>query len=201
MLCLNGLWSVGRRCVLSSLGFIAFLCASSPALAADDEPKLRSVALTVSPLHLFSPIVEITGEVRLAPKFGAAAILGFGSISADAPDASGEIQKESFTAWEAGASARLYAVGDFDHGMQLGVELLYIHVDLEDERVSGTGSGIAVGPFIGYKISTDAGFTFDSQLGVQYLAVQAEASSSDLSAEGEDDGFIPLLNLNVGWAF
>ena len=57
------------------------------------------------------------------------------------------------------AQVRVYVIGDFRHGMQLGGEVLYLH--LNDDRIAISGEGLAVGPFLGYKIMIDAGFTFD----------------------------------------
>ena len=158
-------------------------------------------ALTVSPLHLIAPIVEVTGEGRLTGRGGLALIGGVGSLKGEVNDAFGNTSTESFGVWEVGASGRYYLVGDFDHGMQLGGEILYVDVDVEGETVSGTGSGLAIGPFLGYKVSADFGFTFDSQLGFQYLAGGAEAESGGQTAEEEASEVIVLLNLNIGWAF
>jgi hypothetical protein len=58
-----------------------------------------------------------------------------------------------------------------------------------------------VGPFVGYKVTADVGLTFDAQLGFQVIAVSAEAVSGGQTASGEQSSVIPLLNLNVGWAF
>ena len=38
---------------------------------------------------------------------------------------------------------RAYVIGDFRHGMQLGGEVLYLH--LNDSRIATTGEGLAVG--------------------------------------------------------
>jgi hypothetical protein len=146
-----------------------------------------------------APIAELTGEFAVSPKFGLAAIAGVGSIQGEFPDASGQVQKKPFSAFELGASGRYYVLGNFDHGMQLGAELLYIHVTVQGEQVSGTGAGVVVGPFVGYKVSADFGLTFDSQLGFQVAAVDAEAKSGGVSSSANKPGVIPLLNLNVGW--
>ena len=72
-------------------------------------------------------------------------------------------------------------------------------------KVSGTGSGLAVGPLIGYKLVTSVGFTFEAQGGVQFAAVKADAKASDgassAQASDSDSSVFPLLNLNIGWTF
>jgi hypothetical protein len=143
----------------------------------------------MSPLHLvIGPIVELTGEARVHDRVGLAAIGGVGKYS----DRSAGV---SAAVYEAGAQVRVYAVGDFRHGMQIGAELLYLH--LADAALSATGEGVAVGPFLGYKIMVDAGFTFDAQIGFQRVSAQAQSGTSTNS----NRDYIPLLNLNVGWSF
>ena len=63
--------------------------------------------------------------------------------------------------------------------------------------ISATAGGLAVGPFLGYKIIAGPGFTFDVQAGVEYMAVAASSSSG---STGSVKTVIPLLNLNVGWS-
>ncbi|MEK6608476.1 MAG: hypothetical protein AABZ30_12520 [Myxococcota bacterium] len=163
-----------------------------------DEPKnpeesdvQHTMSITISPIHLSLPVAEVTAEFRLADSIGVAAIGGFGSVG-------------GFSAYEVGGHFRWYPVGSFVHGMQLGAEVLYLGIsddDIGESGVSGSGNGFAVGPFIGYKIATNVGFTFDAQLGVEKVFARAEASSGSASATAEAETTIPLLNLNVGWSF
>jgi hypothetical protein len=127
-------------------------------------------------------------------KLGVAVIAGLGRYS----DSSNGVSI-SATAVEAGAQARYYVVGDFRHGMELGAELLYLH--LSDDRLSASGEGLAIGPFVGYKFTADFGFTFDGQLGFEYIAGRATASNGTTTASNSRSSYIPLLNLNVGWSF
>jgi hypothetical protein len=186
---------------------IAFLALAAPVRAASNGPEQvttevshprRVFALTISPLHLASPIVELTGEVRALDKLGVAVIAGAGKISADATPTTPKI---SAAAYEAGLSVRYYLLGDFRHGLQLGAEALYIHVSDEIETVSASAKGLAVGPFAGYKYTTDIGFTFDGQLGFQRVGLIGEAHDATTATSHEESKFIPLLNLNVGWSF
>jgi len=153
------------------------------------EHPRRVFSLTVSPIHLTLPVVELTAEARVHDKIGIAVIGGAGKYSD--PNVSGI----SATVFEAGAQIRYYVIGDFRHGMQLGGELLYLH--LYDDRVAISGEGLAVGPFIGYKIMIDAGFTFDAQVGFERITARADGNGSTAN----DKTIIPLLNLNVGWSF
>jgi hypothetical protein len=160
-----------------------------PAPPPPPEHPRRVFSLTISPLHLTLPVVELTGEARVHDNVGVALIGGAGKYSD--PNVSGI----SATVYEAGAQVRVYVIGDFRHGMQVGGELLYLH--LSDSRVALSGEGLAVGPFLGYKLTIDAGFTFDAQLGFEHISARATDGTSNAS----DKTFIPLLNLNVGWSF
>lgn len=187
-------------------GLPAAAHASDPAEPVAEADDGHMLSITVSPIHLFMPVVEITGEYRLSPKLGVAGILGGGQYTQETKAGDTVIAEDTFTVFEAGAQVRYYVFGDFEHGMQIGAELIYMHLagdNLQDTNVSGSGAGLAVGPFIGYKIATDLGFTFDAQLGYEFVAVQAEASDSDTGESGSDSDSqgIPLLNLNVGWSF
>jgi hypothetical protein len=145
-------------------------------------------SLTISPVHLLLPVVELTGEARVHDRFGVALIGGAGRYT----DKNAGI---SASVYEVGGQLRFYALGDFRHGMQIGGEVLYVH--LSDPNISATGSGLAAGPFLGYKVMTDAGFTFDTQLGFEHVFVRGESGGSTAS----DEANLVLLNLNIGWSF
>jgi hypothetical protein len=142
----------------------------------------RVFSLTISPIHLVLPVVELTGEARIHDKVGLAVIGGAGKIA-----------DFSLKMFEAGAQVRVYVVGDFRHGMQLGAELLYLQFD---QDVVTTGEVLAIGPFVGYKVIVDAGFTFDAQLGFAHVSERASSGNNSNSEK-----YFPLINLNVGWSF
>lgn len=156
----------------------------------------RSVYLSISPLHLLAPVVELTGEVRLHRHIGVAAIGGYGSIKVDG--------YKPFKVWEVGGQFVGYPVGHFDHGMQVGLEVLYAGVST-DENIkvsSATANGLATGPFVGYKLATRVGFSFNAQLGVEYVFATADAKApSGATATAAQSSIIPLLNLQAGWSF
>lgn len=197
-----------------------FLFASSfvlalalPSLAHADQPanpqpqeekkdEDRSVYLSFSPLHLILPVVELQGEVKLHRQIGVALIGGYGSVKATSSIG----ENPRFTVWEVGGQFVGYPVGHFDHGMQLGVELLYAGVSTDEKSgsvsVAGAANGLAVGPVVGYKLATKVGFSFNVQGGAEYVAMRAQASSNNgQTASARDSAIIPVLNLNVGWSF
>jgi hypothetical protein len=159
-----------------------------PAPPPEPPHPRRVFSLTISPLHLFLPVVELTGEARVHDKVGVAVVGGAGKYTDDSVNISA-------TVYELGAQVRFYLLGDFRQGLKLGAELLYLHLNATD--VVATGEGLAIGPFVGYKIIVDAGFTFEAQLGFEHVSAQAQSGGS---AASEKD-YIPLLNLNIGWSF
>ncbi len=166
------------------------------------EQPLRKLSITLSPLHVVIPLLEVTGEYALNAKNGIGLMLGYGQATEDDFDQNSGANL-SFNIYEAGLSYRNYIIGDFEHGMQLGAELNYIHIDGDgDFNISGTAAGLSAGPFLGYKIVTDIGFTFDSQLGAQYIVGAAEATDGNTVATTDPQSeWSPLLNLNIGWTF
>jgi hypothetical protein len=187
---------------------------AEPPPAAADEPAPPSaeastredlgpfLSLTFSPLHLLSPIFELQVEARVVPHFGAAVIAGVGSIKSESTVAG--VPSQKFSAYELGAQLLGYPLQSFE-SLQLGAELLWIKISTESfngQQITANAGGVAIGPFIGYKLVTHAGFTFFAQGGFQYMAVKADASDNlGNTASDEQSAFIPLLNLNLGWTF
>lgn len=177
------------RSFAPAAALFSLLVLSGPAYAADaDVPDVQhNLSITLSPVHLVLPILEVTGEYRITDKFGLAAVLGAGRIK----DGS-----STFGAFELGAQARYYVLGSFVHGMQLGAELMYVAVASDSQQMVN-GQGLSTAPFVGYKIAANGGFTFDCQLGAAYTVIQANSGSSTVSGSG----WARFLNLNVGWSF
>jgi len=152
----------------------------------------RSVSFTFSPIHLILPVVEVTAELRLAPRIGVAAIAGVGSITH---------LGDKYTVLEAGAQLRFYALGSFQQGLEVGLETLYVGVsgdNLQDTKISGAAAGLAMGPFIGYKYIAPMGLTLEVQAGASYAVIHADTSNGG-SSQSQD--IFPLVNLNAGWSF
>ena len=184
---------------LPALALFALVAAPSIASAAAPQgvlvaPPAPSFSLTISPLHLALPVLEAQLEVALDPRMSVSVVLGYGGVTV-----SDGFTEDTFSVFEAGAQFAYYAVGDFGHGLQLGLEALYVGVSADaDSEFSGVfGRGFALSPFIGYKIAADFGLTFMAQLGPAFTVVSAESDTDS----AEDSGVGVLLNLNVGWSF
>lgn len=65
--------------------------------------------------------------------------------------------------------------------------------------------GLAVGPYVGYKYTAPFGLAFNAQLGAQYVTLRGEAHATNdpsiRATSKAEPSIIPLLNLNLGWAF
>lgn len=166
------------------------------AITAQEDKKFSA---TLSPLHLTAPIVELTGEYAINPKTSAAGILGYGTISEE--DILGD--EVSIPVLELGAQGRYYLLGNFNHGMPIGLEALWLKVFLpEQEDITVSVNGFGLGPFVGYKWAAQFGLTFDVQVGYQWLFAQAKAKDQNGNElEGSAKDGILLLNLNAGWSF
>ena len=179
-----------------------FLLISFACLTAAHAQTERKFSLTNSPIHLALPIFEFTGEYAVAPKFGVAAIGGYGGMELEKSDGF-TVTKETIPVLELGAQAMYYPWGDFNGGMQVGAELLWIKLFIpEDEGVVVTANGVAVGPMLGYKWVMSFGLTFVVQGGYQFMFAQAKGvDNTGAEMESNVDAGIPLINLNMGWSF
>ena len=171
----------------------------SVAFAEAGAQDLRTFSLTVSPIHLAMPVLEAMGELRLGEDTGIAGIVGFGTFTVE--DSVTE-DKDTFDVIEVGGQINFYVLGDFDDGLHLGAEAMYLKLSGGEGDISGIADGLALGPYLGYKTTMDIGFTFVGQLGSQYVVAAAEAKddSSGDEAKASDSSWIVLLNLNVGWS-
>lgn len=146
--------------------------------------------------------MELEAELAMAPHFGVGVIGGAGSMNTQTVDPS--YPDQDFSVYELGGQVIGYPLREFS-SLQLGAEVMWVHVSTttyQGQSVHANAGGVAFGPFVGYKVLTDVGFTFVAQGGFQYAAVKASASDSDgNSARAETSDFVPLLNLNLGWSF
>jgi hypothetical protein len=160
-------------------------------------PPMTTVSLTISPIHILLHMVELTGELRLGTQAGLALIAGGGKVPVTQSDGT----KVTFTVLEGGAQLRYYVTGSFRRGMQVGAEILYVHVNGSLQDITGVASGLAMGPFFGWKMTSYAGFTFDVQGGVEVVTMGTRVSDTSGSSTDSKVDYIPMLNLNIGWSF
>lgn len=164
------------------------------------EP-LRYVSISLDPLLLFQPVLELTGEGRLAPFAGLAVVGGIGSINPNvASEVDASVRRARFTVRELGGQLCFYPGDDF-HGFTVGGELLYLRIVGDVDDIDYTFHVVAMGPYLGYKAVTRSGFTFIAQGGLRRSSV-LEIDESDSGTERDRYGdWSVLLNLNLGWSF
>ena len=173
------------------------LLGSTTAIAAPDRHPGHHVALSISPIHLVLPVAEVQAEIYLGTQLSAALIGGYGVVTAEVNN-----KDESFTVWEAGGQIRGYFYGTSTEGAFGALELLYTGVDTEIDTISGQADGLAVGAVAGYKWVWSSGFLFDLNGGISRVQMTAEAQDQSGNQENKTESKImPVLNLNLGWAF
>jgi hypothetical protein len=175
-------------CVVLAMVTSANLAAAQESGEGTEDSK-NAVTISMSPVHLIFPMLEAEVEFKAHPRIGVGLILAGGRVS-------DKDRTVSATAYEIGAQFNYYLLKPFA-GLHLGVEGLWLTAGDVMQDSSITAQGLAIGPYVGYKVQTGLGFAFIAQGGVSYLAVKAESST----AMASESKVSPLLNLNVGWSF
>ncbi len=193
---------------------------------APEKPSTHTLSLTFSAARVIASLYEVTGEVAIGDHIGLAVLGGLGSLDVKHPSYPATINLEGK---ELGAQARVYVLGDFDHGLMLGGELLRIWAEASSTRVTdsvtingvrydgtallgGEGTLTGLGAFVGYKVVASFGLTFDAKLGWQKLTLDGSGSlmgeavvngqtqqRSETKSIRETEN-VPLFNLNLGWS-
>ncbi len=167
-------------------------------VSADTTADMPTLSVTFSPAHLELSVFEVAAELRLSPKLSVVGIAGAGAVWAK------EDLDQSARAliWELGAQGRYYAIGNFRHGMSLGVETLYVGADANLGDAEWSANVLSIAPFVGYKYAASWGFTFDGQLGYGWLAAKNRADDGvETSSNQSSYAGLLVLNLNLGWSF
>lgn len=186
----------------------------------------HSLSLTFSAARVLASLYEVTAEVALGDHVGVALLGGLGGMDAEHPSYPYTVR---LTGRELGAQARVYVLGDFDDGLMLGGEALWIWADATPTRItdsvvvngvrhngtallSGDGTLTGLGAFIGYKMTAKFGLTLDIKLGWQRLLFKGSGSmAGEAMVNGQRERRtertsireslnIPLFNLNLGWS-
>jgi hypothetical protein len=163
----------------------------------DEEPSVRHVSLTWLPIQLLLPMVALAAEVRFSDEASGTIFGGYGTVRVDR-DQTDERDKRS--AYQLGAQFHYYVSGAFDlGGVHVGAEVLFVHVADSSWKVATTAvvPGLTVGPFVGFKLVTRSGFTFDSQIGIGIAA----ATTSGAAPNDPEQKVSLMGNLGVGWTF
>ena len=172
---------------------LSLIAVARPAFADEAPPPAPQdrhlVSITFAPILLIDTTAEFLGEVRLLHKVSVAAILAYGRPS-------------SIDYWEAGVQGRYYLLGGFEHGLNIGAQLMYVGGATSVGSITSVGNGLDLGAFLGYKKAFGFGLTFDIEAGVQWLAVTANGrdSATGVTTSAGGNRVVPLLRLNLGWS-
>ncbi len=186
-------------------------------------PKRRSqsinekkVTLTWSTFQSAGGFAEIGAEAKATRKVGLGGSLGFAFLHGLREDF-WNTKDVNYLAVEVGFSPRYYVIGDFDHGVQLGLQAkvrLGFHDTFLIDRSSQIPLSISAGPYVGYKYTAPFGLTIEFQVGIAGAAgtgysdlaagfgLATPAKLVSVSQNGlNSTGYGALLNANIGWSF
>jgi hypothetical protein len=180
------------------------------------QPGEHRFSLLLSVVHpLAFSIYDASGEFRLGRQAGLALVVGVGSASLKQFYKS--LPDERARVWEGGMQVRFYPLGTFDHGLQVGAEIVYLTGSAQttgtitsdaDPSMSYTGpltakgSGFKVGPFVGYKLVLPVGLTLAAQIGVDYLSLKGLAKEANGNTKtGDAKTALLLADAGLGWSF
>ena len=183
---------------IADMGFDNVEPAGFPGTTPEDAAKLfKELGIKAPSCHCGLPVGDNKNKI-----IETAQIMGHEMLVTGCPPNFKENFKDADTIK---ATAELYceaAANAAEHGLQIGAEVDYIYIDSEAGNISLLGNVVAAGPFIGYKVISNIGFTFDAQVGAQYITGSGEASEPNSQATLKaDSSWIPLINLNIGWSF
>lgn len=147
-----------------------------------------STAVTLSPIHLTLPVLEVSVERSLAEKLTASVIAGGGKSSGS-------------PLWELGAQGRYLLLGDFGTNLHLAAEVLYIGSRATIGTATATATAGSFGPLVGGKWTADVGFTAELQAGVGYNIISATGSDANTTQTAREAGLYTNININLGWSF
>lgn len=201
------------------IALVAILVASAPAFAqeapageaAEVEKSTHKLNLSVSILDALGGLVSVGAEIAHTGDWSSSFTVGAGPGKTDTRNEAGDFQSDDVLCLVGSGTVRYNVLGDFDHGLYAGLQLLYLWMNREDEAntVRRDYEGLWLGPGIGYKYT----FGFDLVLGAEIMAV-----GRLYQPDGLDDEDVPGLeertdgppvfgrlliapNLTVGWAF
>jgi hypothetical protein len=172
--------------------------------AASERGPLHHVTASLSLVSAWFAVVEGRVEIRASKRFGVLVLAGAGTVTlSDNPDPlwPGKVAVQEF-----GGQLRLYPIGNYDTGLVVGAEALYMRVSVrEDEGLlyRASASGLGVGPFVGGKLTLAFGATALAQVGLLAMPVKGHVESLDgtRSANVKSSLVTPLADLGVGWSF
>lgn len=150
--------------------------------------------------------LEVSGEIRVTPHLGVGAILGVAQTrKADSrwmgvwqQSCSGNFECSRSTLWAGGLQAFAYPVGDFDKGLRVGGQVMYVGGSSDIDyplsaaiaqkpiQAHKANQDLTAAFLVGYKWSARPGMTFDANIGPML---------------GTASGLGARVTLNVGWSF
>lgn len=156
----------------------------------DMEPEAEhQLSLTIAPLWILNGEPHANIEVRVFDKWSGSLGLGYSNRATQNVEGS-DVRHIAISTT---GQIRYYAIGDFDHGMQVGAHYRYYWTEPSTQGVKNmVVGGHTTSGFLGYKYITDIGFTLDFQGGIGYFVTSQEVAGSRPVAYWAAD---------IGWSF
>lgn len=173
------------------------------------ERSAHQLALSASVLRaVAAPMAEVGAELKHTDKIASAVQFGVGPGRVDQRNMAGDWSADTVLCLQAAAQFRYYALGNFDRGMFVGGEAVWIYLDRDrDNSVRAKHEGVWAGPSVGYKYTFDFGMVLSAML-TAALPIHKPSGLSEDEIPGEpvDDNH-PIIgpallgpNLSIGWA-
>ncbi len=131
--------------------YVLALCLLFCASANMQAQTEYTTSITISPVHLTLPFLEVTVETLTRTGSGVAGIIGAGEY-------------EDTKVIEIGMQYNYYVLGSFQNGAELGFEALLVR------GFSGNAFNMSFGPQLGYKVIL-SGLTFHAQGGYAFSPI------------------------------
>lgn len=169
---------------------------------------------TISIPRAFWPAFGVEYEHKVVPRFGVAGFVSGGRFDPvlfryfirDTP-----AYQLTFDHWRFGARTSWYAVGDFHHGMMVGLSGRVARASYTTE-IEGEGFyegylySVVAGPHVGYKLILSPGLTLQVLGGVGYhYLTDAQLTQNDLEKVDDFPRLLPPVapfgDIGLGWSF
>ncbi len=168
-----------------SVVLVALLALAQAGRPAHAEPRrVRDTSITIEPIYLVLPMLDVTVEHRLGPHVALSGTAGYGRLVFGLA-----------TLWELAGASNFY-LRRRATGAHLGFELRYLGGGmsklLDPNQTSNARERVA-GAYVGYKWVASYGLTAVLQMGVGRMDITG-------SSEGDSSQIIPVANFTAGWS-
>jgi hypothetical protein len=173
----------------------------------DGKRDRTGVSLTLSPIHLFGPILAVQGELALLPKLSVDLGVAYGHVSVvDPRDTSSSPAAVNRAIASVAPHVRYYVVGEYLAGFPVSFGLRYTHVDSDqvvDAVLFNTTNSVALEALLGFKYVFRNGAVVDFLTGADFLLKRftpADPTQPGVTAPLPRNAFL-VFAFDIGFSF